>query len=147
MRKAGENQPDGGELPYKRELKRKYNNLHKVLYSGYADAGRENLPRLLCPLQNARSPKHSASRLWNRTVAPPSTQGACYSPWLPPAAKGAASASPPVYRVEYQGPLTFFQSHSRRGRFLLPAVFHRLCIRLPKRLCINFCIIVSLSCV
>ena len=131
----------GGGYGHRRELKRKCNNLQKVLHSGYSDAVRENLPRLLCPLQNARSPKHSASRLWNRTVAPPG------SPWLPPAAKGAALASPPVYRAEYQGLLTFFQSHSRRGRFPLPAGFHRLCIRLPKRLGINFYIIVSLSCV
>ena len=64
-----------GARPHKRELKRKRNNLQKVLHSGYSDAVRENLPRLLCPLQNARSPKHSASRLWNRTDAPPSTQG------------------------------------------------------------------------
>ena len=28
----------------------------KVLRIGYADAGRGNLPRLLCPLQNAGSP-------------------------------------------------------------------------------------------
>ena len=118
--------PDAGcwNRPHRHELKRKYNNLQKVLHSGYSDAVRENLPRLLCPLQNARSPKYSASIQWNRTDATPS------SPWLPPAAKGAASASPPVYRAEYQGLLTFLQSHSRRGRFPIPAGFHRLCIRL-----------------
>ena len=43
----------------------------KVLYFGFEDAGRENFPRLLCPLQNARSPKYSAFTLWNRTGAPP----------------------------------------------------------------------------
>ena len=45
--------------------------------------------------QNVRSSKYSASTLWYRTGAPPT------SLWLPPAAKGAASATPPVYRAEY----------------------------------------------
>ncbi len=45
----------------------------KMLRIGYADAGRGNLPRLLCPLQNAGSPKYSASSLWYRTGATPTS--------------------------------------------------------------------------
>ena len=32
-----------------------------MLHVGYADARRGHLPRLLCPLQNARSPKYSGA--------------------------------------------------------------------------------------
>ena len=50
--------------------------------------------------QNVRSSKYSAFTLWNRTGATPGSLLA------PPAAKGAALASPPVYRAEYQGLLS-----------------------------------------
>ena len=111
-----------------------------MLHIGFADAGRGTLPRLLCPLQNARSPKYSASTLWYRTGATPGAQwGMLFASGVPPAAKGAASATPPVYRAEYQGLLTFFRSHSRRGKVPLPAGFRRHYIRLPECLCMNFC--------
>ena len=44
-----------------------------MLHFGFPDAGRGNLLCLLCPLQNARSPKYSASSLWYRTGAPPTS--------------------------------------------------------------------------
>ena len=47
----------------------------KMLLFGCADAGRGNLPRLLCPLQNARSPKYSARYTGGEAEAAPLAAG------------------------------------------------------------------------
>ena len=47
--------------------------------------------------QNVRSPKHPAGTLWHRPGAAPN------SPWLPPAAKGAAWLRPCVIEQDAKG--------------------------------------------